>query len=518
MPRILLLGATLSGLCAAWRLAELGFRVTVVDEEGEEKASSRLGTNHQVQAGGGGGGGAAEGAAPSVEATIPPDRAQEREDLHLQSHFPLILHSCHNFLDFLRQLGTEESIDWKRWELRVVTERGPRTREAVTSLPLTGMPDLRALLLPRWGSDPALRGLRAAWELLLSTTGAIPARERPSKGVVGRRRPAGGEPAFLHPVASSIFLTRPLLPSPMAAGNLLRLLFGDPGQGAVGMSVKGQRALWVGPVLEELEKEGAIFISDRSVERLELEGDQVARAVLSGGERVEAEVFVSSLPPWRLKEVLPGEVAASPPFDVLDALPRTRLLLLRLSVPRDLGWGNTLVFPLDDGSEGHPPLFIVLMRRHGRSELQAAFSAGEVGAPRIEVSADYLLKSLDGMVPGLDTHDSSADLVLVEREVIPMLPGVPGILPGTRTSLRNLYLCGDWVRSPFLSHPPEASVWTANRCVELAALDLLGKSLLVNRVNEPPRLLSPTRLLGRKRASSTWINAPGLEIGTGPGP
>lgn len=464
---VLVMGDGLAGLCAAWRLAELGFRVMLV-------------------------GNAGMGEAPRSGEWVPG-----------AGPFGLVLPSCQNFLDLLGQLGTLSCLEWVSWEILLPGKDGGGSQSYRAFRASPG--GLARMLLPRGGPGSWAGWIRSV-EVILAALGLNPEGEGAARYRLRGERPSGAEPPFLHPLAAALLLSYPFLPSPRAAANLLRMLLGGGEEPVAGMATCQPRELWEVPLREELEKEGVLLLPRTGAIRLELEGDRLRRAILGNGEVVEADAFVSSLPPRGLAAILPREALRLVPFHVLERIPLGRLLLLRLSTGREAGVGNASAVPGIVTAERPRPIFALLAGRGSRSELLAAYhpegSAPHLQEPGMESpgrdrpgECPVLPGELLPGQPGMD--DFSLEVTPDTWEGISLLPGVPGMLPGTRTSLRNLYLCGDWVRSPFLSLPLEGSVWTANRCVELMALDLLGKGLPVNRVNEPPRPRSFTSPTGR---------------------
>lgn len=448
----------MAGLCSAWRLAELGFEVTALaGGAGEQKI--------------------AQGIAPGPWQEAP--------------GWP-IFPSCHNFLDLLRQLGTDDRLAWKGLEIRLeATTGGGVRRLSAAPATLGGILGLTASHFSRTGWWPSLLESLEA----LATAGTGPRRERPTF-----RTPRGteGEPSPLGLLASALALTAPLSPSPRVTGSLIRLLFGADSGGKVGIPSLPPGELWERPLLAELEKEGARVIEGDGVARLELEGDRVTRALLRSGEALEADAFVSSLSPRELARILPARALSAPPFQALGDIPWARVGLLRLSFEGNAGWGNAIVLPLEGEGVGPRPRFVVLTSGRSGSGLLAVFPLSGAGAEGVE-GHEEAARRYATMLGAPGGHELKATFQVGEG--IPLLPGVPGKLPGARTCLRNLYLCGPWIHSPFAALPLEAAAWTANRCVELMALDLLGKSLAVNRKNGLPRLLPglPWRAAGGSR-------------------
>lgn len=460
MAKVLVMGGGLAGLCSAWRLAELGLEVTVL-------------------AGGAGGQEKAPGTAPRPWQEAP--------------GWP-IFPSCHNFLDLLRQLGTDDQLAWKGLEIRLEAMTGGGVRR-LSAAPATlgGIVELTASHFSRTGSWPSLlESLKVLVAAGMSSRCAGPAPRWP------RRDENASVPPPLGLLASALALTAPLSPSPRATGSLVRLLFGADSSGKVGIPSLPPGELWERPLLAELEKEGARVVEGDGVACLELEGDRVTRALLRSGEALEADAFVSSLSPRELARILPARALSAPPFQALGDIPWARVGLLHLTTGGEAGWGNAIVLPIEGDEAGPRPHFLVLTSGRSGSDLFAVFPLSGADAEGVEGHEEAVRRYAAMLgAPGARPYRATFQV----GEGIPLLPGVPGKLPGTRTCLRNLYLCGSWIRSPFVALPLEAAAWTANRCVELMALDLLGKSLAVNRVNRLPSLLPglPWRAAGGSR-------------------
>jgi squalene-associated FAD-dependent desaturase len=212
--------------------------------------------------------------------------------------------------------------------------------------------------------------------------------------------------------------------------------------------------------LESWRKLGDVELRLRTpVEKVVIEQD-VVRSVVAGGEDLTADHFVCAVPFERIPSLgIPVDVSA------LDHSPITGIHL----------WFDRSVMDLPQAAMLDRTIQWAFNKDQGRYvQLVVSASRSLLDMPRGDV-IDLAVKELAEFFPAV--HQASlqkAHVVKEVRAVFSARPGLEARRPGTRTSVQNLFLAGDWTRSGW-----PATMESAVRSGYMAAEAITGKKFLL---------------------------------------
>ncbi len=207
--------------------------------------------------------------------------------------------------------------------------------------------------------------------------------------------------------------------------------------------------------------------------RLCLEDSRVSGLELQSGERVQADYYLSALPPDTLVNLLPGAHRGKwPELEALQAVEWAPITGIHLWFDRTvmeldqavvLGKNIQWVFNKSVNAEGDPP-------DGGRQYLQLVISASRslMQLRRDEV-LEMALRELGDILPRSRQAKLLNSVIVKEtRSTLSFLPGMDQMRPGPQTPFPNLLLAGDWTATRW---PPtmEGAVRSGYRAAESVA-------------------------------------------------
>lgn len=207
--------------------------------------------------------------------------------------------------------------------------------------------------------------------------------------------------------------------------------------------------LYTEPAVAYLQQRGACVRLKTIVEQMHFVAERVAGLTLAGGERVEADYFVSALQCDLLRKLLPEEIAALPYFAALAQIDLAPIIGVHLwfdraidcppalsLLDRESDWifNKTKNFGLDAG-EG--------------TYLSVVISApGPLGEwPRERVIA-HVLEDVRAALPETRTAEVTRSLMVKwPKATFSPKPGVESLRPDQRSPIPNLFVAGEWTRT-----------------------------------------------------------------------
>ena len=416
---VAVLGGGLAGLSAGRRLAELGFRVTLV--EARRFLGGRAFSFYDDQ----------------VEWEI--DNGQH-----------VFMGCCSYYVDFLAWAGTLDSAYLQR---RLRTEVVLDGRSGVISStpwlgPLHLLPSF--LLYPHLSFTEKLKAAYALIRMKLADRRRLKEQLDAETAYGWLRRHGQSERAIAN-LWNLIIL--PMLNDDVrdVSADMALMVFQEgllktARFAAIGFSRVGLTSLAGTPAQSNLEDAGNEVMLGRPVRAVRIEGGKVAGVDVAGGPSIEADVYVSALPFDALLRVLPEEVAASEFFSAAAGLSFAPIVGIHLWYDRKVMDQDFVVFldspvqfvfnktAIQDDS-GYPGQYLCI-------SLSGAWKFA--GMTKDELR-DLFSKEMERLLPR--ARGASIEWFLVVKQQQATFRPVPGSaahrLPH-RTPIENLYLAGDW--------------------------------------------------------------------------
>lgn len=469
----LVLGGGLAGIAAAVRLAQAGRAVTLVETR------KRLGGR----------------ATSFVDPTT-------KEVLDNCQH--VLLGCCTNLIDLYARLGVADAIDWHRRLYFAATGRDGAAR--IDELEADDLPApahmTRALL--------GFRNLTLAEKIAISR-GMLammrlgkPGREALHHVTFARWLEEQGQPAGAVEKFWAVVVISAIneLPERMAAAYAIQV-FQEAFLANAGAYVMGLSSVPLVELYDAAEtviaasggggSSGGRVMLGRSVERLVFDGRCVTAAELDGGERIEADDFISALPFDRLAKICPPEMLEADErlrttgrFTVSPII-GIHLWLERgdgrpvMDLPHVILMESPLQWIFNKGTDEPPS-----RAQHLHGVISAAHDL--VDAPAEEIAAMAVAEVRKLFPAAREARVVHSRVVKEKRATFSATPGLEAFRPRAAGAIPNLFLAGDWVKTGW-----PATMEGAARSGYLAAAAAMGE-------REPEATLvadlKPTRLYG----------------------
>lgn len=442
--RVVVIGAGLSGLCCALRLASQGLKVKLF--EGRRYPGGRAGT------------------------FLDPRGKPVEYSLNVISG------SYRRLKRLLGELGTLEFVSWRSEEVLFASGGGRIIQFGVGG---NGkLSRLRALLFaPGLSLGDKLNLSRSLLPALLSsvdywneldtrTASEWASAQGLSDRVVNR---------FIDPLARAFNF---LSPQEVSAATLVKamvVLAGRSESGRMGFLIRPASEILFQPLVEKLRRLGTEIQLGRRVVSLEANGERITSAIDEHGEEHRAEYFVLAVLPQDTLSILPTELLSMGCFQNLAMLGSVPAITVFFKLGRRVINADNLVYSL------RGPIAVLCELSLCRPE----FRKNEVVVQCILAPARRLIGQTDDIIidsawealrelfPQLHRYDLlKADVYRVARATYRAGPGSESLRPSQTTPVENLFLAGDVSRQEF-----PASLEGAVISGEFAASSLLHKAL-----------------------------------------
>ncbi len=417
----LVIGGGLAGIAAAARLAESGWRVTLLE------ARKTLG-----------------GRAFSYR------EPQGDRDLDNGQH--VIVGACRNFIAFLERIGARS--DWylqPRLDVAVQerTGRSGRFYGIPAPAPVHLLPAF--LTYPHLGVVDKIRAVRG----LIAAMGADRRRDNLDDMTFYQWLRAHGQSERNIDNLWNVLIEGTLNDNIRDVSAAMGLMMVQEGM------LKGRNEANVGyamlslgdaiavPAGRYLRRLGVQIYSGCAVHSIKTDRDgKVKHVTDSSGQVFSAGVFVSAIPFWTLPNILPVELSGLEPFSTLGQLQTSPIVNVHLRYDRQVMSGDFRYFlnsPLQWVFNGS------LIRTGGGDE-----DGGQSLTISISAAWDFIDASrseLTEMVVGEMAHafPAAREAILLDAAVVKQrnatfrcVPGAQRLRPGPRTASPNLFLAGEW--------------------------------------------------------------------------
>lgn len=272
---------------------------------------------------------------------------------------------------------------------------------------------------------------------------------------------------FWHPLAIATLNESPDTASAQMLLVVLKNAFtGSRFDSSLGISRVGLGDLYTESARHYIESRGGEVRTNAAAQELVIENKEVKAAILKTGEKIEADFFISAVPPRAFLEMLPEEIYRSE-FSQLSRLDSSPIVSINLWFDRPviefrfaglvgarIQWlFNKDLIIKESKSTNHLALIISAARRF------------------IDLSKEELvemaLEDLGEMVPESRKAKLVHSFVVKEREAtLSHTVESDHLRPGSRTSISNLILAGDWIATG-LPATIESAVLSGHRAADL---------------------------------------------------
>jgi squalene-associated FAD-dependent desaturase len=243
---------------------------------------------------------------------------------------------------------------------------------------------------------------------------------------------------------------------------------GDSKSSRLGISRVGLSDLYTDGASDFIKSRGGDLQTGAQVRRLIVERGEVVAVELKDGDRLEADYFVSTVPPEALSAILPDKLK-NEEFAQLERLGSSPIVSINLWFDRPiinrefvglLGTRSQWVFNKD----------LILKPARQSNQVAVIISAARdfVDWTKNDL-VDMAIGELHELLPESRGATLLHSVIVKEREAtLSHTVGSDGLRPGPRTSIPNLILAGDWTDTG-LPATIESAVMSGN-----VAADIIG--------------------------------------------
>lgn len=246
--------------------------------------------------------------------------------------------------------------------------------------------------------------------------------------------------------------------------------------------------LYTEPCLKAIETQGKGKVRMRStVTEMNIDADVISSLVTSDGDRIEADYFISTVPPDALLKMLPAEtIDRHKYFHACRRFEYSPITAVYF-------WFDREITPLPHVAFPGRPIQWLFNKGNGHVGLVVSASREllETGRPEI---VDLAYRELCAAIPETANARLTKSIVIKEPyATFSCSPGADEYRPDQESPIRNFYVAGDWTRTGW---PPtmEGAVRSGYRCAELI-LRKEGSSKTVMLPDYPAQWLA--KLIGR---------------------
>lgn len=465
--KALLMGGGMAGLATAINLLDLGVEVELIeaDDMFGGRASSWL------------------------------DEDGDMIDNALHVFFPYYV----NLINFFKKMGIYENITWKAPEFYYMQKDG---REAVLKFanlpaPLHAAAAYASLIrnyteLPKWKMLFTALGMGVG--VSMYSKEKIDELDEITFGMWSQRFAPRGAFKPMEPGINGLTFTPSSMISAKVMINWFKKVSAGPDTSRVGFANGGLGEIWVDNCLDYIKKKGGTCELGKAVTSINIENGKVASVTVEGSEERTADLYVSTMSPYSLRNVLPDDSFKLDYFQDLWHFQYAPSLSLQVWFDRKLTDVDVTYFSTDCIFNTYADLSNVLPHIFkGGSMFEMVLSPADhiQGLPD-DVIFEKAIKQIKELFPKAREAEVNKWKVVRERQgVYRAYPGMEKHRPYQRSPYENFYLAGDYTKTHVSSGGMEAATWTANHCSELIAADKLDKAISLNEEFNPDRGLMP---------------------------
>ena len=433
---VVIIGGGPAGLTAAYRLTNLGYRITIADRSPQlggictvddhcevPEPFTLLGCHHATEA--------------LLQSLHPGSQQPAKSEISLEFHlpdgslvhyprtaFPAPLHSWVNLLKF-------SGIPWKeRWRLASWVEQ---LWEGDAELPA----DLEHRTADEWlasiGQSAQTRSL--VWNPI-------------AEWLTGNDLSVMSADAFVRSLKPLFLSTRP--------------------DSRISVVQDSFQTCVVQPITAVLTQANATILRNTEATQLRYEGDRISGVLLRNGSLLQADWYVAALPPQQFTPLLPERwLTRYAYFQHLAELQSIDSTILHLHVEQPCPTPRLIL-------QGDTPFHSILATAATpeRTSFALVTTDNQITEARQDCNLDsaipHLLRSLKLLLPGsqiLSTHHRT-----ISDATLSLKPGSKLHRPIQRSPIANLLLAGSWTDTGW---PPnlESAIVSGNRCADAIASD-----------------------------------------------
>ncbi|MFP5261860.1 MAG: hydroxysqualene dehydroxylase HpnE [Blastocatellia bacterium] len=276
---------------------------------------------------------------------------------------------------------------------------------------------------------------------------------------------------FWYPLAIATLNESPRTASARMMKAVLKEAFGGGARDAsIGIARVGLSQLYTEGASDFIRSAGGEVRTDAQVRGIEMKNESAHAVELVGGERVEADYFISAVPPAALLQVLPEELRREE-FSNLGSLESSPIVSINLWFDRPV-IGHEFVGLIGTRSQWvfNKDLILSPARRSNQIAIVISAARDFVDWTK-EALVDMALAELNDLLPASRPARLLHSRIVKEREAtLAHTVESDGLRPGPRTAVRNLFLAGDWTATG-LPATIESAVVSGNTAADLIVLD-----------------------------------------------
>jgi hydroxysqualene dehydroxylase len=276
---------------------------------------------------------------------------------------------------------------------------------------------------------------------------------------------------FWYPMAIATLNESPDTASARMMKVVLREAFGGGSRGAsIGVARVGLSELYTEGASDFIRSRGGEVRTDAQVHRLVIEHGSVAAVELIGGERVEADSFISAVPAAALLQMLPEDLRGEE-FSKLESLESSPIVSINLWFDRAvidhefvglIGTRSQWIFNKD--------LIISPARKSNQIAVIISAARDFIDWTK-QALVEMALTELNELMPASRSAHLLHSRIVKEREAtLAHTVESDSLRPGPRTVVPNLILAGDWTATG-LPATIESAVMSGNIAADLIVLD-----------------------------------------------
>lgn len=430
-PNVVIAGAGLAGLSAAWYLSNSGYKVTLLEKR--EIAGGKVSS------------------------------WQDADGDWLESGLHVFFGAYRNLLAFLRETHLEDNLTWMPHALTFSAAGGklsPMAFPAKLPAPFHGLVAIARSKGVLTNVDKFRTGLSLLWPILGNQT-YIDKQDNLSweawHNRHGLSRRSMGD--FFDTMALALNFSTG---KEVSAKLLLTVLshFGKETEGSRVAFLKGSPEMRLfRPLLEKLSARGVDVRFNSRVRsvRYDAASNEVTGFEMEDGSIVEGDAYVSAMPVHNLWKALPGALRERKPFTGLRHLHGVPVMTVQLYFDRPVTGVDNLIF----SSRSHMSVYAELgaicpdfkETLNGRSmvELVIAPAAEWYKLSDDELTARVMEEFTDRHPEAAKARLLKSTVVRIPQSVYKARPGMDKYRPDQATSVPNFFLAGDFTRQEYLA-------------------------------------------------------------------